>query len=434
MKRKRYLAVSLGCTKNLVDTEYALGYLQQSGWEMTESEPDVIVVNTCAFIATARKEARDTVNSLKQEFPGIPIIVLGCLCNYKKGNLAKELGVSAVLPPNRYNELPEVIEMTLEHHLETEPAVKSNRYTARRLRLTLPHVAYLKPSDGCSNHCAYCSIPRLRGELCSNTIDQVITEARMLVESGAREINLIAQDLTAYGSDWDGKFHLVELIDKLASAFPEVWLRLLYCHPARINDKLLQAFLEHPNLCRYLDVPMQHVVPRLLRLMGRPPIDDPIKLWESWRSAVPGLAIRTTFIAGFPGESAEEHQAVLDFIKKAKPDFGGVFHYSREPGTIASKLPVQIEYRERLRRAKVVCEALNESMLNSARNKIETGQDVIVDAGDDCRNVAVGRHRGQAPDVDSVTHLLGRGYQAGEIVRVKIVDTMDLDLLAEHCR
>ena len=253
-----------------------------------------------------------------------------------------------------------------------------------------------------------------------------------LVASGVRELILLAHDTTAYGMDWDGKSHLPELLSTIAKSFPEVWIRLLYSHPTRVDARLLSVMREHSNICRYLDVPMQHVSPRILGLMCRPVIHHPVRLWQQWRDELPGVAIRTTLMAGFPGETVDELNELLNLIQQAKPNSGGVFAYSPERGTLAAKLPGQIPKRERERRAKLVGEAMAQSAIESAAALVGTVQEVIVDAAETCSRPAVGRTRGQAPDVDGVSYLIGRGYIPGEVVQIRIVESSGVDLVGER--
>jgi ribosomal protein S12 methylthiotransferase len=252
------------------------------------------------------------------------------------------------------------------------------------------------------------------------------------VASGVRELILLAHDTTAFGMDWDGKSHLPALLSTVADTIPDVWIRLLYSHPIRVDARLLSVMREHSNICRYLDVPMQHVSPRILGLMCRKLILHPVHLWQRWREELPGVAIRTTLMAGFPGETADEFNALLDFVHQAKPDSGGVFAYSPERGTVAAKLPGQIPKRERERRARLVGEAMAQTAMQSAAAKVGTVLEVIVDTAETCNCPAVGRTRAQAPDVDGVTYLIGRGYTAGEVVTARIVQSSGVDLVGER--
>jgi ribosomal protein S12 methylthiotransferase len=424
---KTYLIISLGCAKNLVDTEKALGPLEAAGWRRVDCDPDIVVINTCGFLASARAEARAVIAEMRHNYPATPLIVIGCLVNYLGKSARHHLAANAVLPSSRIAELPSLAAKLC--HI-TMPKTSPGRYL--RARVTLPHVAYLKIAEGCDNRCGYCTIPGISGPLVSRAEDDVLEEAQQLVASGVRELILLAHDTTAYGMDWDGKSHLPALLSVVAESFPMVWIRLLYSHPIRVNSRLLSVMREHSNICRYLDVPMQHVVPRILGLMRRMLILHPVHLWQQWREELPGVAIRTTLLAGFPSETKDEFNALLEFVQEAKPDSGGVFAYSPERGTAAAKLPGRLPKRERERRARVLGEAMVQSAVESAAQKISTEQDVMVDVAETCSRPAVGRARGQAPDVDGVTYLIGRGYTPGEVVTARIVESSGIDLVGER--
>jgi len=424
---KTYLIISLGCAKNLVDTEKALGPLEAAGWRRVDRDPYLIVINSCGFLASARAEARSVIAEIRRDYPDRPLIVIGCLVNYLGKSAQRNLGADAVLPSSQIAELPALVAKVCHLAQPPQPAEKQ-----LRARVTLPHVAYLKIAEGCDNRCGYCTIPRISGPLISRAESDILGESQQLVESGARELILLAHDLTAYGMDWDGKSHLPTLLSTVAESFPEVWIRMLYSHPARMDSLLLSVMREHGNICRYLDVPMQHISPRILGLMCRPVIHHPVRLWQQWREELPGLAIRTTLMAGFPGETEEELSSLVDFIHQAKPDSGGVFAYSPERGTLAAKLPGQIPKRERERHARIVGEAMAKSAMQSTAEKVGTVQEVIVDAAETCSHPALGRTRGQAPDVDGVTYLIGRGYTPGEVVHACIVESSGVDLIGER--
>jgi ribosomal protein S12 methylthiotransferase len=424
---KTYLIISLGCAKNLVDTEKALGPLEAVGWRRVDCHPNLIIVNTCGFLASARAEARAVIAEMRREYHTTPLIVIGCLVNYLGKSARHNLGVESVLPSSSIAELPSLA-AKLCHII----IPKTSPGRCLRARVTLPHVAYLKIAEGCDNHCGYCTIPRISGPLVSRKESDILEEAQQMVASGVQELILLAHDTTAYGMDWDGKSHLPALLNTVAETFPEVWIRLLYCHPVRVDSHLLGVMREHGNICRYLDVPMQHVVPRILGLMRRMLILHPIHLWQQWREELPGVTIRTTLLAGFPGETKDEFNALLEFVQEAKPDSGGVFAYSPERGTAAAKLPGQLPRRERDRRAQVLGEAMVKTAVASAAQKISTEQDVIVDAAETCSRPAVGRSRGQAPDVDGVTYLIGRGYTPGEVLAARIIESSGVDLVGER--
>jgi ribosomal protein S12 methylthiotransferase len=424
---KTYLIISLGCAKNMVDTEKALGPLEIAGWRRVDSDPDLIVVNTCGFLASARAEARAVIAEMRRDYPSTPLIVIGCLINYLGKSARSSLGADVVLPSSRIAELPTIAAEVCQIASPSQPVEKQPR-----ARVTLPHVAYLKIAEGCDNRCGYCTIPRISGPLVSRSESDILDEAQQLVASGMRELILLAHDTTAYGMDWDGKSHLPALLATAAESFPNVWIRLLYSHPARVDTRLLGVMREQPNICRYLDVPMQHISPRILGLMCRPVIHHPVRLWQQWREELPGVAIRTTLMAGFPGETADELNELVDFIQQAKPDSGGVFAYSLERGTLAAKLPGLLPKRVRERRAQIVGAAIAESVMASAAGMVGTAHKAIVDAAETCSRPAVGRTCGQAPDVDGLTYLIGRGYTPGEVVQARIVESSGVDLIGER--
>jgi ribosomal protein S12 methylthiotransferase len=392
------------------------------------AEADIVVINTCAFIQDATEESLATIFEMASEWLpqalGRSLIVVGCLPSRYGTELAAELPeVAAILPVAEESELLARIE-----HITGVPACREAIGAATR---TVERAsAYLRISDGCHRSCAYCTIPSIRGPLVSTPLPGLIAEAEQLVKLGAREIVLIGQDTTSWGRDLAGPETLADVV-RAISAIPGVdWLRLMYVQPDGITNDLLSAMAENANVCRYLDIPLQHASKDVLRGMGRRGDGKTfLQLLARIRAAMPDVTLRTTVIAGFPGETREDAKVLHAFLREARFDYVGVFAYSPEEGTTAALLTDQVATRTRRARAQRLRDLADEVGLKRAAARVGQALEVLVEGMDEDDDVVVGRWRGQAPEIDGVV-LLDRGT-AGEIISARIVDSIGYDLEGE---
>ena len=417
---------SLGCAKNLVDSERLLARLALAGGLVGASaeEADVIIVNTCGFIAPARVESRETIRgyaSHKQEDKARKLLVMGCLVERDAAALAAD-----------FPDVDGFFGLGEHEAIASACGLASREGEDARLLLTPPHTAYLRISEGCDNRCAYCTIPLIRGPFRSRPPDEVLREARQLVEGGVRELNVIGQDTTSYGSDLAEPHSIDRLLREIAKIEELQWLRLLYAHPAHFTDDLVKTFAETSKLCRYVDLPLQHLDDEILKKMGRRVTQtDCIELIAKLRRRLPGVAIRTTFIVGFPGETEAQFEALLHLVKELRFDHLGAFAYSPEAGTPAATFPDQIPEAERNRRVEELM--LTQQAVAFARNRARIGEqdEVILDGPSAESDVWIGRTQAQAPDVDSVTFVRGQDLETGQFLDVRITDADGYDLIAE---
>ncbi|MDI6871331.1 MAG: 30S ribosomal protein S12 methylthiotransferase RimO [Bacillota bacterium] len=410
----RVAVASLGCAKNLVDTELILGKLGEAGYTLTDQagEAEVLIVNTCGFIQAAKEESLETVLSLaEQKGHGRcrALVLAGCLAQRYGDTLFRELPeVDAVVGTGEYARLPEIVARALAG--ERVLAVGAAGYLPEegpRLVTTGPASAYVKIAEGCSHGCAFCAIPRMRGGYRSRSEESVAKEAEALVAGGVREITLVAQDTTAYGRDRCGEFKLPELLRRLARLEGLVWLRFLYGHPAHLTPDLLGVMAEEEKVVKYLDLPLQHASAAVLRGMRRAGNgEEYLSLLERARAAVPGLVVRSTFIVGFPGETDEAFAELLDFLRRARLDHAGFFVYSPEEGTPAARLRGRVPREvaeERLRRAIRVQQAISATCQRARRGRRDL---VLVEKVG--RRTVEGRTTREAPEVDGRVVLRGR--------------------------
>lgn len=431
--------LSLGCPKNLADSELMLGALVNAGFEVTldPGEAQVLVVNTCAFIESAKKESIDAIldaAEIKQRTRGKRLVVAGCLSQRYGAELREQLPeVDVFVGTGNFLELPELLRRT--EAPETRPIpyagaahlLPSNN--APRIKTGDFFSAYLKVSEGCDHRCAFCIIPKIRGRHESRALADLVAEARMLAKSGVREINLIAQDLTAYGRDLDPRSSLAELLYALDAVDGLHWIRLLYCYPNFVTDELLDAVATLPKVAKYIDIPLQHADDGMLRAMRRERSAAGLrKVLERIRKRVPGVALRTSFIVGFPGESDAAFGRLLEFVREQEFDRVGVFTYSREENTAAHDLPGQVPERiKRVRRAQLM-EAQAGIALRKNRGLIGCELEVLVEGPVPGRTTRMrGRTQAQAPEIDGSVFFTGEAL-AGEFVRVRIDKALTYDL------
>ena len=442
MNPKTLYPVSLGCPKNLVDTEIMLGHLARQGWHVVDSpaEAQVMLINTCAFITPATQEALDTILELgshKETDPGKKLVVTGCLvARYGEELLPSLPEVDLFVGVDDFPRLPELLD---EFSNNTGPrlANQAPRFPYAepqpRYAATPRHLAYLKLAEGCSHRCTFCTIPAIRGPYRSRPLATLLAEAEHLAATGVRELNLIAQDTTAYGSDWGGQPGLVELLKEL-SAIPQfTWIRLLYTHPAHITPELLAALATLPNLAPYLDVPIQHGHDAILRRMGRRYTRSHLlDLFARLREAVPGLALRTTVMVGFPGETEEHFETLVEIVEEVRFEHLGVFLYCPEEGTPASRFAGPTPRRTARARARRL-KALQARLVKERLKKlVGTVQPVLVEGpSQESEYLLSGRLVSQAPDIDGQVYITGGVGLVGEIQPVRITRALPFDLVGE---
>ena len=435
------LFVSLGCDKNLVDSEVMLGLLANHGHQMVDSEEeaDVIVVNTCCFINDAKEESIQTILEMaeyKKAGSIKALIVTGCLAQRYKQEIMDEIEeVDAVIGTTSYDKIVEVIDEALQGHKSLEltdidalPTVES-----KRLVTTGGHFAYLKIAEGCDKHCTYCIIPKIRGNFRSVPMERLIKEANDLVEQGVKEIILVAQETTLYGIDLYGKKSLHVLLKELCKIGGLRWIRILYCYPEEITDELIQVIKEEDKICNYLDIPIQHASDGVLKRMGRRTSKQQlIDTVKKLREEIPDIALRTTLITGFPGETEEQHEELMEFVDEMEFDRLGVFTYSPEEDTPAATMPDQIEESVKEDRQAELMELQQEIAFDLAERMI--GKEVIVmfegKVADE--NVYVGRTYMDAPNVDGLIFVeTNEELMSGDFAKVRITGALEYDLIGE---
>lgn len=440
--KQKVSMVSLGCPKNLVDAEVMLGYLSKQGYEITtdEHESDIIIVNTCSFIKEAKQESIDTILDLadrKHDAKCRLLIVAGCLPQRYQQELAKELPeVDIFVGTGDYPRIAEIIAEKNDSEGQILYTGDPNYlYDAELPRLlSSPHyTAYLKIAEGCSNCCSYCVIPSLRGSFRSRPFDLVMEEARRIVSGGVKEINLVAQDITRYGSDLGNGVSLAMLIRGLARIEGLRWIRLLYAYPDGITDELIDLIRNEPKVCKYLDIPLQHISGPVLQRMNRRSSEDDLRtLIPRLREEIPGLALRTSLIVGFPGETEEDFKKLLHFVEETQFDRLGVFCYSREEGTPAAGMTDQVSERIKRDRYKKLMRAQARLSFKRNRRLIGTVEEVLVEGySEETELLLKGRTARQAPDIDGQVYITAGQADIGDIVPLTITDSSDYDLIGE---
>lgn len=434
---------SLGCPKNLVDSEVMLGVLIAAGHEITsrEEEAGVIIINTCAFIRPAVEESIETILALaenKKKGSLKHLVVTGCFPQRYGKELIKLLPeVDAFIGTDGFQNIGEVLRSLKDGLVQPLSLPRSScfimdEYTPRR-RTTPFYTAYLKIAEGCGHHCSFCLIPRLRGKLRSRPVDSVFAEASRLAGEGVRELILVAQDTSAYGSDLGDDTGLTHLLKKLLTIPGLDWIRLLYLYPTAIDNGLLELMASEPRICPYLDIPIQHISPRILRLMRRPYDQDYIyALIEKIRRKLPEAALRTSLIAGFPGETGEEFQKLLRLVKEARFEHVGVFPYAAEDGTVAGRLPGQLPEKVKRERQKKILKAQQAISLAINRSRVGKIIPVLVEGlSDETELLLKGRAVFQAPDIDGQVYISSGQTEIGRIASVRITEAHPYDLVGE---
>lgn len=435
------LFVSLGCDKNLVDTEVMLGLLASRGHQMVDSEEiaDVIVINTCCFIHDAKEESIQTILEMaeyKKAGSCKALIVTGCLAQRYKQEIIDEIEeVDAVLGTTSYDKIVEAIDEALAGHTSVEmtdidalPLVES-----KRLVTTGGHFAYLKIAEGCDKHCTYCIIPKIRGNFRSVPIERLLKEAEDLVAQGVKEIILVAQETTLYGKDLSGEKSLHKLLRELCKISGLRWIRILYCYPEEITDELIQVIKEEDKICNYLDLPIQHASDGILKRMGRRTSKEQlVEIIGKLRKEIPDIAIRTTLITGFPGETQEQHEELMEFVDEMEFDRLGVFTYSPEEDTPAAVMPDQIPEDVKEDRQAELMELQQEIAFDLAEEMIGREVLVMIEGKVADENAYVGRTYKDAPNVDGLIFVESEEeLMSGDFSRVRITGALEYDLMGE---
>lgn len=435
------LFVSLGCDKNLVDSEVMLGLLRDKGYSLTneEAQADIIVINTCCFIHDAKEESIQTILEMaeyKQAGRLKVLLVTGCLAQrYQSEILAEIPEVDAVLGTTATDKIVEAIENALEGQqveqyadLQALPLPETNR-----VNTTGGYYSYLKIAEGCDKHCTYCIIPSLRGKFRSIPMERLVKEAQFLAEGGVRELILIAQETTIYGVDLYGKKMLPQLLDKLCEIDGIEWIRLLYCYPEEITEELIATIKRQPKICHYLDMPIQHVADTVLKRMGRRTNHKELNdLIAKLRREIPDIALRTSLITGFPQETQEEHQELLEFVQSAGFERLGVFTYSKEENTPAAKMKGQIAKKVKLKRQRELMKLQQEVSRRRGEEKVGKIIKVMIEGRLPEEDIFIGRSYMDAPNVDGLVFVHSKdSYLSGEFVDVKITQAKEYDLVGE---
>ena len=435
------LFISLGCDKNLVDTEVMLGLLASRGYQMIddETQADVIVINTCCFIHDAKEESIQTILEMaeyKKTGPLKALIVTGCLAQRYKDEIVKEIPeVDAVLGTTSYDKIVEAIDKALEGEVSIEltDIDALPRVETKRLVTTGGHFAYLKIAEGCDKHCTYCIIPKIRGNFRSVPMEQLLNEAQMLADQGVKELILVAQETTLYGKDLYGEKSLHVLLKKLCRIGGIQWIRILYCYPEEIDDNLIRVMKEEKKICHYLDLPIQHASNEILKRMGRRTSKEQlIEIIEKLREEIPDITLRTTLITGFPGETKEQHEELMEFVYQMEFDRLGVFTYSPEEDTPAAEMPDQIPEEVKEDRQAEIMELQQDIAFDLAEDMIGREVLVMIEGKVADENAYVGRTYKDAPNVDGLIFVnTEEELMSGDFAKVKVTGALEYDLIGE---
>ena len=428
--------VSLGCPKNQLDTEVMLHELVMAGYELTadETEADVVIINTCGFIESAKKEAIDNILDiawLKENRDLKGLIVTGCLAERYRNTILDEFPeVDAVLGVGSIHNIVEAVGKVLEGEKYTSFEDKNCvRLGGDRVLTTPEYAAYLKIAEGCDNRCTYCAIPSIRGKFRSRPMEDIIAEAKDLESLGVKELTLIAQDTTKYGQDLYGEYKLAELLHTLTEETSIPWFRILYCYPDKITNELIAEMRDNDRVCKYIDLPMQHIADGVLKKMNRHGGSALIReVVAKLRKEIPDLVIRTTFIVGFPGETDEDFTELCEFVNEQRFEHVGVFTYSREEGTPAYKME-QIDEQIKLDRYDIIMR--DQLVINEENNEKKLGKviKVLCEGYDPIAEAYYGRSEFDAPDIDGKIYFTGeKGIPAGTFVDVEINEVIEYDL------
>lgn len=436
----KLLFISLGCDKNLVDSEMMMGLLHDRGYEFTdnEEEADIIVINTCGFINDAKEESINTIlemakykeNNLKA------LIVAGCLVERYKNEILQELPeIDAIVGTTAFDKICDVVDDVLANkkHNELESINKMCRPDVKRIITTGGYYSYLKIAEGCDKHCTYCSIPMIRGAYRSVPMDELVKEAEYLADNGVKELIIVAQEITVYGKDLYGEKKLPELLHRLCKIPGIQWIRLLYCYPEEITDELIETIRTEKKICHYIDMPIQHASDKILKAMGRRTNNAELRnIISKLRKEIPDICLRTTLITGFPGETEEDHQILLDFIDEMEFDRLGVFTYSPEEDTKAASLDNQVDEEVKLCRKDEIMELQQEISMDKSERLVGKEIEVIIEGKASDEDVYVGRSYMDAPSVDGYVFINSEEeLMSGDFAKVRIVKAMEYDLIGD---
>lgn len=443
MKNIKVSMVSLGCNKNQVDGEIMLRSLMDAGYEIISDAglSDIVIINTCGFIQSAKEEAIENILefcTLKEEGRIKKVIITGCLAERYREEVLKEIPeADAVIGIGSNKDIVSLIEKTLEGEKVLSFGEKIDLpLSGDRVLTNPPHYAYIKIAEGCSNNCTYCAIPMIRGPFRSRKMEDILKEAEYFANEGISEINIIAQDTTRYGEDIYGKPSLDILLKNLAKIEKVKWIRVLYAYPERITDSLIDVLASEEKIVKYIDIPLQHASDSVLKRMNRKGTGEGYKaLIEKLRAKIPDITIRTTMIAGFPGETEKDFSALCEFVKEMKFDRLGCFSYSEEEGTPAALLTPQIDEEIREKRAEIITFEQQMIMENIASSRVGKIYKVLLEGYDRYAGVFIGRSQMDAPDIDPKVFFTSenKNLSIGNFYNVLITDTEGIDLLGEIC-
>ena len=437
----KILFISLGCDKNLVDTEVMLGMLASRGYEMTndEQEADIIVINTCCFIHDAKEESIQNILEMaeyKKNGSAKALIVTGCMAERYRQEILDEIPeVDEVLGTTAYDRILDAVDAALagQHEVMTADLDALPLPETKRLVTTGGHFAYLKIAEGCDKHCTYCIIPKIRGNFRSVPMERLLKEAQDLAEQGVKELILVAQETTLYGKDLYGEKSLPKLLRELCKISGIRWIRILYCYPEEITDELIQVMKEEPKICHYLDLPIQHANDTILKRMGRRTSkQELIDIVQKLRKEIPDICLRTTLITGFPGETKEQHEEVMEFIDTLEFDRLGAFTYSPEEDTPAATFEDQIDEEVKEDRQADIMELQQEIAFDKAEDMIGREVLVMIEGKVADENAYVGRTYRDAPNVDGLIFInTDVELISGDFAKVKVTGALDYDLIGE---
>jgi len=441
MKNKKILFISLGCDKNLVDSEVMLGILADRGFEMTDTEvdADIIIINTCCFINDAKEESINTILEMaeyKKTGPCKALIVTGCLAQRYKQEIVDEIPeVDAVIGTSKYDEIFDAVDQALKgsHFLDVDDLDRLPSVPGKRILTTGGHYAHLKIAEGCDKHCTYCIIPKIRGNYRSVPMEQLLAEAASLAEQGVKELILVAQETTLYGMDLYGKKSLHILLQELAKIKGIRWIRILYCYPEEIYPELIETIKNEKKVCHYLDMPIQHASDAILKRMGRRTTKAQLKETVSLlRKEIPDIVLRTTLIAGFPGETQEQHEELMEFVDEMEFERLGVFAYSPEENTPAASMPDQIPEEVKEERRDAILELQQEIAFDKAADMVGRTLYAMIEGKVADEPAYVARTYADSPDIDGYVFVnTGEMLMSGDFVKVKITGSAEYDLIGE---
>ena len=441
MKNKKILFISLGCDKNLVDSEVMLGILADRGFEMTDTEvdADIIIINTCCFINDAKEESINTILEMaeyKKTGPCKALIVTGCLAQRYKQEIVDEIPeVDAVIGTSKYDEIFDAVDQALKgsHFLDVDDLDRLPSVPGKRILTTGGHYAHLKIAEGCNKHCTYCIIPKIRGNYRSVPMEQLLAEAASLAEQGVKELILVAQETTLYGMDLYGKKSLHILLQELAKIKGIRWIRILYCYPEEIYPELIETIKNEKKVCHYLDMPIQHASDAILKRMGRRTTKAQLKETVSLlRKEIPDIVLRTTLIAGFPGETQEQHEELMEFVDEMEFERLGVFAYSPEENTPAASMPDQIPEEIKEERRDAILELQQEIAFDKAADMVGRTLYAMIEGKVADEPAYVARTYADSPDIDGYVFVnTGEMLMSGDFVKVKITGSAEYDLIGE---